>query len=267
MFVNEIFPSTKSKQNSHHTFDVRGILRRTLSGASWPTIARELGISKSSVQHYLDRIKQANLPLEQAIGLKPNDLESRLSVGTGVRSGFHEPDFETVYSRHKVHGKNRRPLKALWDSYRNSVPKGATALVYKGFCKAYARFCQNLPPSCREVELTNQWDFGYVAMIDYSGDNLPWTPDGLDKVSAAQIFVGVLPASGHISVVRLSARRGMTGLMLRPRCSLFWGSPEAYLSGQLDLAGDQGQVLSADLQAIPGVLRLLRHNSGRCQAQ
>lgn len=45
------------------------ILRRTLSGASRQAIARELGISKSTVQRYLDRIKQANLTLEQAIGL------------------------------------------------------------------------------------------------------------------------------------------------------------------------------------------------------
>ena len=78
-----------------HTFDVQEILRRTLSGASRQAIARELGISKSTVQRYLDRIKQANLTLEQAIGLKPNDLESRLGIGTTVRSGFHEPDFET----------------------------------------------------------------------------------------------------------------------------------------------------------------------------
>lgn len=117
------------------------ILRRTLSGASWQAIARDLGISKSTVQRYLDRIKQTNLTLEQTIGLKQNDLESRLGVGTTVRSGFHEPDFETVYCRQKVHGKNRRTLKALWDSYRNSVSKGATALSYKGFCKAYVRFC------------------------------------------------------------------------------------------------------------------------------
>lgn len=174
------------------------ILRRTLSGASRQAIARELGISKSTVQRYLDRIKQAKLTLEQAIDLKPNDLGSRLGLGTAVRSGFYEPDFETVYCRHNVRGKNRRTLKALWDSYRNGVPKGASALGYKGFCKAYALFCQILPPSCREVELTNQWDFGYVAMIDYSGDTLPWTPDGLGKVAAAQIFVGVLPASGYM---------------------------------------------------------------------
>lgn len=44
-----------------HTFDVQEILRRTLSGASRQVIARELGISKSTVQRYLDRIKQANL--------------------------------------------------------------------------------------------------------------------------------------------------------------------------------------------------------------
>lgn len=75
-----------------HTFDVQEILRRTLSGVSRQDIARELGISKSTVQRYLERIKQANLTLEQAIGLKPNDLESRLGLGTSVRSGFYEPD-------------------------------------------------------------------------------------------------------------------------------------------------------------------------------
>lgn len=69
-----------------HTFDVQEILRRTLSGASRQAIARELGISKSTVQRYLDRIKQANLTLEPTIGLKHNDLESRLGVGTTVRS-------------------------------------------------------------------------------------------------------------------------------------------------------------------------------------
>ena len=119
-------------------------------------IARELGISKSTVQRYLDRIKQANLTLEQAIGLKPHDLETCLGVGAKVRSGFHEPDFETIYCRHNVRGKNRRTLKALWDSYRDSVPKGASALGYKGFCKAYARFYQNLPVARQHKVPTNR---------------------------------------------------------------------------------------------------------------
>lgn len=92
-----------------HTFDVQEILRRTLSGASRQTIARELGISKSTVQRYLDRIKQANLTLEQAIGLKPNDLESLLGVGTTVRSGFrnrllptHCPHLRFFWGAHLV---------------------------------------------------------------------------------------------------------------------------------------------------------------------
>ena len=76
-----------------HTFDVQEILRRTLSGASRQAIAGELGISKSTVQRYLDRIKQANLTLEQAIGLNPNDLESRLGVG------LFDPDFMNRISK------------------------------------------------------------------------------------------------------------------------------------------------------------------------
>lgn len=91
-----------------HTFDAQEILRWTRNGISRQAIAGELGLSKSTVQRYLDRIKQANLTLEQAIGLKPNDLESLLGVGTCVRSGFHEPDFETVYCRHNVRCKNRQ---------------------------------------------------------------------------------------------------------------------------------------------------------------
>ena len=101
------------------------ILRRTLSGASRQAIARELGISKSTLQRYLDRIKQTKLTLEQAIDLKPKDLESCLGLGTAVRSGFYEPDFETVYCRHNVRGKNRRTLWN-WDvgaEFRISIKK------------------------------------------------------------------------------------------------------------------------------------------------
>ena len=113
-----------------HTFDVQEILRRTLSGASRQVIARELGISKSTVQRYLDRIKQANLTLEQAIGLKSHDLETCLGVGAKVRSGFHEPDFETIYCRHNVwdegtkNGPDRSALLGHNFVYQETKPHG-----------------------------------------------------------------------------------------------------------------------------------------------
>lgn len=115
--------------------------------------------------------------------------------------------------------------------------KAATALGYKGFCKAYARFCHNLPPSCREVKLTNQWYFSYVAMIDYSGDTLPWTPDGLGKVAAAQIFVGVLPASGYISCCAIERQTRDEWLDAQIQMlSLFGGVPKhIYLDNSTSL--------------------------------
>ena len=179
----------------HEVYD---ILRRTLAGASRKDIAGQFGISKSTVQHYVDLVKQSGMTLEQAIGLDAPGLQALLGTKQLVRSGFLEPDFENVYLLHHVHGKRRRSLKELWTNYVDKAPKGAATLGYKGFCKAYGRFCKDLPESCQEIELTNQWDFGYVAMIDYSGDDLPLSPRNTDRCASGQIFVGVLPASCYI---------------------------------------------------------------------
>lgn len=94
----------------HEVYD---ILRRTLAGASRKDIAGQFGISKSTVQHYVDLVKQSGMTLEQAIGLDAPGLQALLGTKQLVRSGFLEPDFENVYLLHHVHGKRRRSLKKL----------------------------------------------------------------------------------------------------------------------------------------------------------
>ena len=148
---------------------------------SMEAISKLLGISKSTVHYYIDRIHRSELTIEQATVLKPSELESLMGKKNHVRNGFHEPDFEHVYSLNMIRGRKHQ---------------GSRSLGYKGFCKAYARFCTNLPASCRQIQLINQWVYGNVAMIDYSGDGLCITKE--QNSVKAQIFVGVLPASGYI---------------------------------------------------------------------
>ena len=178
------------------SYEIQEVLRKKAGGRSLRATAKDLGISKSTVKRCLDRINQVGLTVQEAIVLKPASLASLLEIKTNVRTGFFEPDFETAYCLNNIHGKNHRSLRQLWQEYRDSAPKGSRALGYKGFWKAYKRFCQNLPESCLQVQMTHQWTFGEVAMIDYSGDGLAVTEG--DKNIKAQIFVGVLAASGYI---------------------------------------------------------------------
>lgn len=178
--------------------DIQEILRLTAGGASRQSVASQVGVAKSTVQSYLDRVKATGLTLEQAIALAPSSLLQQLGGNTFVRTGYLEPDFENTYVRNNVPGKLKKTVKALWQSYVASAPEGSVTLGYKGFCKSYARFCEDLPASCREVQLINHWHFGDVAMIDYSGDGLCYRPEGANSTVTAQIFVAVLPASGYI---------------------------------------------------------------------
>lgn len=180
--------------------DVIFVIRNTAAGASRQQIAKRLAISKSSVQHCLNQLQQLQIPLEEAMTMGPSELQALLGRETDVRTGYASPDFEHVYVLANVHGKHRKSLKELWQQYIDKAASEAKKLSYKGFCKAYQRFSKDLPESCREVQLINQWNFGDVAMIDYSGDGLEFKPldSEAGKPAKAQIFVGVLAASRYI---------------------------------------------------------------------
>lgn len=178
--------------------DIKEIFRLTLAGYSRHAVASQLGISKSTVQDHLKRISALGLTLEQANQMSLTDLKTHLCIDSCVRSGYLVPDFEYVYCATHVKGKNKRTLFELWESYQTNSERGQKTLTYKGFVKAFHRFCKELPPSCREVQLTHQWRLGDVAMIDYSGDAVPIRNPITQAVLNAQIFVAVLAGSGYI---------------------------------------------------------------------
>ncbi len=178
--------------------DTKEIARLTLAGYSRQAVGAHLGIAKSTVQDHIKRLEDLGLTLEQATTMPISDLKTKLTVGSYVRSGYLVPDFEHVYCANHVKGKHYRKLNELWASYKTNATEEQKTLGYKGFVKAFHRFCEDLPPSCRDVQLTHQWQLGDVAMIDYSGDGVPIKDIHAHKDFKAQIFVAVLAGSGYI---------------------------------------------------------------------
>src|ERR1700751_1295652 len=102
------------------------------AGAGTRVIARELGISHSTVRDYLARIAAAGITWPLPVAVTDEALERQLFANGGVRAGarhYPEPDWAVVARELKRPGVN---LMILWEEYR--------AVHTDGY--AYSRYCQ-----------------------------------------------------------------------------------------------------------------------------
>ena len=117
------------------------------AGASARSIARELGISPSTVRDYLGRASAAGIGWPLAADVTDESLMARLFVNAGVRAGarFHaEPDWAALVRELKRPGVN---LMVLWDEYRAIHPEG---YAYSRFCQLFREFERRLSPTMRQ---------------------------------------------------------------------------------------------------------------------
>ena len=157
------------------------------AGASARSIARELGISPSTVRDYLGRATAAGVGWPLAADVTDESLMARLFVNAGVRAGarFHaEPDWVALVRELKRPGVN---LMVLWDEYRAIHPEG---YAYSRFCQLFREFERRLSPTMRQQHVG-----GHKAFVDYSGKRVPIVDPSTGEVRAAEIFIAVLGAS------------------------------------------------------------------------
>src|ERR1035437_5482615 len=157
------------------------------AGASGRSIARELGISPSTVRDYLGRASAAGIGWPLAADVTEESLMARLFVNAGVRAGarFHaEPDWVALVRELKRPGVN---LMVLWDEYRAIHPEG---YAYSRFCQLFREFERRLSPTMRQQHVG-----GHKAFVDYSGKRVPIVDPSTGEVRAAEIFIAVLGAS------------------------------------------------------------------------
>ena len=104
------------------------------AGAGTRAIARELGISHSTVREYLARIATAGITWPLSAEMTDAELERRLFVNGGVQTGARyriEPDWASIARELKRPGVN---LMILWEEYRAVHPEG---YVYSRFCQLF----------------------------------------------------------------------------------------------------------------------------------
>jgi transposase len=169
---------------------VRELLRLHYGiGASARGIARELGVSRSTVQEYLARATAAGLIWPLADEITDGVLEERLFAASGAKPGARrraEPDWAALVREMKRPGVN---LTVLWEEYGAAHSGGYS---YSRFCELYRDFERRLSPTMRQHHVA-----GDKVFVDYSGKTVPIVDRKTGAVRPAQLFVAVLGASNY----------------------------------------------------------------------
>jgi len=162
-------------------------------GISQRKTSHSSGVSRGTVQNYLDRLKASGLTASEALALSDVDLESRLFPNEPVVQIDQEtnnepvhPDWSYVSTELLKKGVTRR---LLWIEYQKNHPKGIK----------YARFCSLLETHQRTANLVMRHEHkaGDTVFTDYSGDRPQWVDRETGEVHVCELLVMCWGASNY----------------------------------------------------------------------
>jgi len=177
------------------------IEKHHIHGLSQTEASRSAGVSRGSVQNYLERLAQSGLEPAAALALSDLELESRLfpePTEKPVQSteSRHLPDWDRVSSELLRKGVTR---KLLWQEYSQN----------KTGAIRYSRFCALLEEHQGRSQLVMRHGHkgGDAVYTDYSGDRPCWVDRETGEVHAPELFVMCWGASSLTYVEAHASQR------------------------------------------------------------
>jgi len=158
-------------------------------GLSRNQAGQALGIGRTTVQELDRRFQSSGMPLEEALSLSDEDLESHLfpaSAKEPSRPGI-EPDLDRISQELSRPGVT---LKLLWEEYRKERPEGF------GYTQFWQRWSHH--GKARELVMRQEHKPGEKVFVDYSGDRLEVVDPRTGEVTPKELFVMAWGASSFI---------------------------------------------------------------------
>ncbi len=157
-------------------------------------IAHGCGLSRSTVQRYLERAAAADLRWPLPEPLDDTQLEQLLfpprraeAAKEGHPPPKPQPGFATIHRELKA---NRSvTLQFLWQEFMEQHPDG---VQYSWFCEQYRAWARHL-----DVVLRQDHRAGEKTFVDHAGDTIPVIDPATGRSHPAYIFVAVLGASSY----------------------------------------------------------------------
>jgi transposase len=196
---------------------VRRIIQLKKHGNSNRQIARELRISRDSVNEYTKRIEQTGIDSEQLLRLPDEDLCVLLYPSTPpIRRDWRYNDFQQrVKSLVEELAKPRTNRQVLWEEYLKQVPGGYS----------YSQFCEHLGRYLETTRAVMHFEHqpGAEMMIDFAGDNMSYIDPRTGEIIGCPVLVCILPFSGYTYMEALLSAQREQLLKGLNNCLIFLG--------------------------------------------
>lgn len=180
---------------------IQSVLLLFQSGCSLRAIAKQTGIHRSVVKHYLERIEKAGLTVDEALALKPEQRKEIIYAGqeaTPKDERQRQFDYFSEYASEELN-KKHVTLQLLHKEYRARHPDG---LSYSQFCDLLAR-----QRKAKDVVMLQHYNPGQLMQIDFTGSKLYWVDMETGEQRPAEVMVITLGYSGLTYVQALRSQK------------------------------------------------------------
>jgi transposase len=170
---------------------IKQLLQMHHQGMSRKQIARALGVSKTTVKSYLDKLESGQLDIEQLLLIDDPVLEGQFHAGN---PSYKDRRYLYLESRLDYYVKelSRKGVTKylLWQEYRGECTGGGYA--YTQFCHHLNQLMVARMPSAVLVHQP-----GEKLYVDYAGDKIFYIDRDTGEVIYCQTFVACLPYSDY----------------------------------------------------------------------
>src|SRR5690606_7559441 len=209
--------------------DLKQIITLHLDGASNRKIGSTLGISRNTVNTYMQLFSASDYSLEDLLAMDTAKLSALFPSHTTVDTARHN---ELMLYFESVNQARSHPGFTFLHHYQQYVLQAAEPYSYTQFLEHYRR---KYP--CEKGSMKLEHVAGEEMFIDFAGKKLYVTDRETGELIAVEVFVAILPCS-HYTYVK--ACKSQTRADLITCCAdalrFFGGVPKAIVSDNLKSA-------------------------------
>jgi transposase len=170
---------------------IKQLLQMHRMGMGRKQIAKALGVSKTTVKSYLDKVTGGGMDVSCLLAMDDPVLERQFHAGT---PSYKDPRYLYLESRLEYYAKELTRTGVtkylLWQEYRSESTVGSYA---------YTQFCYHLNQLlvARSPVAVLIHQPGEKLYVDYAGDTLSYVDRQTGEIVRCPVFVGCLPFSDY----------------------------------------------------------------------
>ncbi len=203
---------------------VRKLMLLLQRGLSERQIARELRISRPSVNRFKERLAASGMPLDELLGVEDAILSGIVQPKTEKTIVEDErTDFIALRKDYyKVELRRTGVTRMLlWQEYTKDNPAG---YGYSKFCELLAEL---MLPDQASYHM-NAYEPAAMMMVDFAGDKISYIDRFTGELVECSVFVSVLPYSGYSYAIALANERTPSVIKaLNASLAYFGGAPRS----------------------------------------